>query len=139
VDKGHSVVILDNISTGYRKNVPTSPRVGLVEGDIRDAATVKSAAQGAQVIFHLAASVGNQRSINDPVTDSMVNILGTLNVLEAAGVRVGVRYAPPRKGDVRHSKADISAAQGDFGFAPQVDLVKGLKEYMTWIRAEASS
>jgi len=289
VEKGHSVVILDNLSTGYSNNVPISPRVKLVRGDIRDAATVKSAANGAQVIFHLAASVGNQRSINDPMTDSMVNILGTLNVLEAArsagarkvvysssaaifgelrylpikedhpvepdsfygvsklggekhslcyhniynleviclryfnvygvnqrydaygnvipifarelltgqplkiygdgeqtrdfinvldvaranlqaaeadgvsgafnlgsgnsitinqlavmmqeaaGTRVSVQHVPPRKGDVRHSRADISAVQSAVGFAPRVNLPEGLKEYVAWVQTEAFS
>ena len=49
-----------------------------------------TAVEGNEVIFHLAASVGNKRSIDDPVTDAEVNVLGTLNVLEAA-LNKGVR------------------------------------------------
>jgi UDP-glucose 4-epimerase len=283
LDEGHSVVVLDNFSSGYRVNVPTFPQVRLIEGDIRDAPTVMSAAAGAEVIFHLAASVGNLRSINDPLTDSMVNVVGTLNVLaaaravgarkivysssaaifgelcylpikedhpaepdspygvsklaaeklclvynklygmhnvclryfnvygpnqrydaygnvipifanrvlkrqpltifgdgeqtrdfvnvrdvaaaniqaaatpglggvfnigsgtritinklaklvqDAAGVQVGTQYGPPRKGDVRDSLADISAASRMFGFVPKVGMEEGLREYMSWI------
>jgi UDP-glucose 4-epimerase len=51
---------------------------------------VLRAADGAEVILHLAASVGNQRSLADPRSDTMVNAIGTLNVLEAARA-VGAR------------------------------------------------
>jgi UDP-glucose 4-epimerase len=43
-----------------------------------------------EVVFHLAASVGNQRSIEQPLNDAEINVLGTLNILEAAR-REGVR------------------------------------------------
>jgi UDP-glucose 4-epimerase len=63
----------------------------------------------------------------------------TINALarmmqNAAGREVGVQYAPPRKGDVRDSLADIRAARQAFGFAPLVGLEDGLKEYMEWAR-----
>jgi len=282
LELGHEPVVLDNLSSGYRDNL--LPGVTFVEGDVRDKATVEQAMAGCQVVFHLAASVGNTRSIEHPITDSEVNVLGTLNVLEAArahgiervvfsssagifgelktlpiaedhpqdpdspygvsklaaeklclvynklygmrniclryfnvygphqrydaygnvipifanriikgqpltifgdgeqtrdfvnardvaeaniraalagdvrgvfniasgtritinalaeliqevaGCRVGVQYAPPRKGDVRHSLADIRAAREAFGFAPTVGLEEGLAEYIAWAR-----
>jgi UDP-glucose 4-epimerase len=61
-----------------------------VEGDIRDGAAVAKAMEGAGVVFHLAASVGNKRSIDNPIVDAEVNVMGTLRVLEAAR-RAGVR------------------------------------------------
>jgi len=82
LELGHEPVALDNISSGYRENLV--PRVPFVEGDTRDAAVVTEAVQGCEVVFHLAASVGNARSIADPQTDSAINVIGTLNVLEAA-------------------------------------------------------
>ncbi len=57
---------------------------------MRDAAAVRDALAGAEVVFHLAASVGNKRSIDDPITDAETNVIGTLQVLEAAR-REGVR------------------------------------------------
>jgi UDP-glucose 4-epimerase len=78
----HEVVILDNVSSGYRENLAAD--AAFVEADVRDAEAVRSAAEGCAVIFHLAASVGNTRSIEHPVDDSTVNLIGTLNVLEAA-------------------------------------------------------
>ena len=82
LEQGHEPVVFDKISSGYRENLV--PGVRFVEGDVRDAAAVAEAAQGCEVVLHLAASVGNARSIADPQTDSAINVVGTLNVLEAA-------------------------------------------------------
>jgi UDP-glucose 4-epimerase len=88
--EGHSVTVLDNLTSGYRRNLDALPQAEFIEGDIRDGALVERAAAGAEVIFHLAASVGNTRSIENPIEDSEVNVLGTLRVLEAAR-KVGAR------------------------------------------------
>jgi UDP-glucose 4-epimerase len=82
-ETGADVVVLDNLSSGHRENLATLP-VELVEGDIRDPAAVRRAMTGCDTVFHLAASVGNARSIDDPIQDSEINVLGTLRVLEAA-------------------------------------------------------
>ena len=285
VEEGYDVVALDNLSTGYPENLKELKRVRLVEADVRDEGAVNRAMDGVEVVFHLAASVGNTRSIENPLDDSDINVLGTLRVLEAArlsGVRkivctssaaifgelkhlpiredhpcepdtpygvsklaeekhclayaklyeleavclryfnvyglnqrydaygnvipifahlllhgksltiygdgeqtrdfVNVRdvaranlqaaqtrgasgafnvasgeaitvnqlvallreasgidpkleYGPPRKGDVRHSRADISAARIAFGYSPSVELAPGLAEYIDWARS----
>ena len=281
-EKGHDVVVLDNYSSGYRENLAPFPQARLAEGDVRDERVLRDAAAGCEVLFHLAASVGNVRSIEHPIEDSDINVLGTLRVLEAArhhgarkvvfsssagifgelktvpiredhpaepdspygasklgaeklclayaklyplecvclryfnvygvnqrydaygnvipifahralrrqplvvygdgeqtrdfvnvrdvamanfragmapgvsgafniasgtrvtinaltallaeagGLAVTVEHAAPRKGDVRHSLADVSAARAAFGFDPNVPLESGLREYMTW-------
>ena len=82
--EGHDLVVLDNVSSGYRENLAPFPRARIVEADVRDERAVAEAAAGCEVIFHLAASVGNVRSIEHPIEDSEVNVLGTLRVLEAA-------------------------------------------------------
>jgi UDP-glucose 4-epimerase len=84
VARGCDVTVLDNLSSGYRSNLDPFPAVRVVEGDIRDAAAVDDAIEGASVVFHLAASVGNKRSIDCPLLDAETNVLGTLRVLEAA-------------------------------------------------------
>jgi len=86
----HEVTVLDNLLSGYRCNLDPFPKVRFVEGDVRDEAAVADAIQGAEVVFHLAASVGNKRSIDHPITDAEINVIGTLRVLEAAR-RNGVR------------------------------------------------
>ena len=102
LDEGHQVAVLDNLQSGYRKNLDPFPQVQFVEGDVRDAKAVAQCTAGAEVIFHLAASVGNTRSIENPIEDSQINVLGTLNVLEAA-----------RHGGVR--KVVFSSSAGIFG------------------------
>ena len=281
LELGHAPVVLDDLSSGYRQNL--IPGVRFVETDVRDGDAVAHAAKGCQVILHLAASVGNKRSLDHPLVDAAINILGTLNALESArlngidrvvfsssagifgelktlpiaenhpqdpdspygvsklaaekmclvynkvygmhnvclryfnvfgphqrydaygnvipifaqrvlkhealtiygdgeqtrdfvnvrdvvdaniqaaltsgvqggfnigsgtritinelvrliqevaGIQAGVVFAPPRSGDVRHSLADIRAAQAAFGFKPQVALEQGLAEYWRWI------
>ncbi|MHB1016859.1 MAG: NAD-dependent epimerase/dehydratase family protein [Coriobacteriia bacterium] len=82
LDEGHEVVVLDDISSGYEENL--HPAAEFVRGDVSLPGVAARAAAGCDVIFHLAASVGNTRSIDDPVRDSQINVIGTLNVLEAA-------------------------------------------------------
>jgi len=84
LDNGHDVTVLDNLSSGYRQNLAPFPQIRFVEGDVRDTQAVDLAVAGAEIIFHLAASVGNTRSIENPILDSEINVIGTLNVLEAA-------------------------------------------------------
>jgi UDP-glucose 4-epimerase len=84
VAAGCDVTVLDNLSSGYRSNLDPYPEVRFIEGDIRDQDAVDAAVQGAEVVFHLAASVGNKRSIDDPIADAEINVLGTLRMLDAA-------------------------------------------------------
>jgi UDP-glucose 4-epimerase len=79
---GHEPVVFDDLSSGYQENL--LPGVAFYHNDVRDQKSLAQAAKGCQVILHLAASVGNKRSIDHPVHDAEVNLLGTLNVLEVA-------------------------------------------------------
>jgi UDP-glucose 4-epimerase len=76
--------------SGHAANLAPFPDVEFMHNDIRDAEAVDSAVRGCEVVFHLAASVGNKRSIDFPVDDAEINVIGTLRVLEAAR-RNGVR------------------------------------------------
>lgn len=80
--EGHTVVVLDDVSSGYVENL--DPATEFVRGDVSAPGVAARAASGCDVVFHLAASVGNTRSIDNPVRDSEINVIGTLNVLEAA-------------------------------------------------------
>jgi len=57
---------------------------------------------------------------------------------EASGIEPSIKHEPPRKGDVRNSRADISAAAGAFRYQPAVNLLEGLTEYMGWARTNLS-
>jgi UDP-glucose 4-epimerase len=80
---GAQVIILDDLSSGVRWNVPSLPGVLFVEGDILDEVKLKRVFfERPQIVFHLAAFFANQNSVDHPERDLMVNGLGTLRLLE---------------------------------------------------------
>jgi len=81
---GNSIIVLDNFISGYKTNLSPYSEVQIIEGDVRDPGAVEKAMKGVDVVFHLAASVGNKRSIDNPLADASVNVLGTIQVLETA-------------------------------------------------------
>ncbi len=85
LQRGHTVRVLDNFSTGTRKNLEGfQGKVEILEGDLRDAETVKTAVRDVEHIFHLAAFVSVPQSMSDPETCFAVNVGGTVTLLEAA-------------------------------------------------------
>lgn len=79
---GWAVHIIDNLATGKRENIP--PDATFHELDIRDAKAAEVlAAVKPNVLTHLAAQMDVRRSVEDPVYDASVNVLGSLNLLEA--------------------------------------------------------
>lgn len=82
VRRGDEVVVLDDLSSGSRANVPREAR--LVEGSVTDLATVLAAADGVDAIQHLAALAAVQQCLAEPARAHAVNAGGTVNVLEAA-------------------------------------------------------
>jgi UDP-glucose 4-epimerase len=86
---GWDVHVLDDLSTGRRENL--DPRVTLHENDICSAAAASLIEQGGfDAILHLAAQIDVRRSVADPLYDATVNIVGTVNILDAL-VRAGAR------------------------------------------------
>jgi UDP-glucose 4-epimerase len=112
---GHQVIALDDLSTGRSANLEyarhrygTSERhFTFIEGDVLapELASVV-AAQRPHVVFHLAAQANLQASVADPQRDARINVLGTINVLEACRLAEvpklvyaasgGSRYGAPR-------------------------------------------
>jgi UDP-N-acetylglucosamine/UDP-N-acetylgalactosamine 4-epimerase len=88
INKGYNVTCLDNLSTGFLKNIEelmsSNNKFEFIEGDIRDLETCKSAVKGCDFVFHQAALGSVPRSINDPIQTNDVNISGFLNMLVAA-------------------------------------------------------
>jgi UDP-glucose 4-epimerase len=80
--RGEDVVVLDNLSSGKRGNLPDG--VELVEQDIRDGLGDLFTRVKPTVCFHLAAQIDVRVSVSQPDFDADVNILGTVRVLEAA-------------------------------------------------------
>jgi len=119
---GHSVCVVDDLSTGSAANVPSDARFQRV--DICDLASLREvfAAFRPEVVFHAAAQTDVRRSTREPDFDARVNVLGGLNVLRAA-VAVGARrivYASSAAvyGDPRHlpvSEADPPHPISEYG------------------------
>lgn len=87
IKQGQEVRVLDNFATGKRENILPllkHSNLTLIEGDLRSFHIVRDAVKGTDFILHQGALPSVPRSINDPITTNDVNILGTLNVLEAA-------------------------------------------------------
>ncbi|MBM3301487.1 MAG: NAD-dependent epimerase/dehydratase family protein, partial [Deltaproteobacteria bacterium] len=121
--KGYRVRVLDNFSTGKRENlaflgngsISAGRDFEVIEGDIRDPATVDRAATGVEEIFHQAALGSVPRSVEDPATTHSVNGNGTLNVFVAA-----------RNRDVRRVVyASSSAVYGDSMVLPRREGSEG--------------
>ncbi|MBL1080243.1 NAD-dependent epimerase/dehydratase family protein [Nocardia sp. 2] len=89
--EGHTVTVLDDFSTGRPDRLPATI-TGLHTVDVADAAAVTDALRldHPEVVFHLAAQISVRASVADPQADATDNILGTLNVCEAART-VGAR------------------------------------------------
>ncbi|MFZ1705211.1 MAG: SDR family oxidoreductase [Saprospiraceae bacterium] len=83
----HKVRVLDNLETGFLKNIAPfipNPKFEFLEGDIRDYNMCLKACEGIHLISHQAALGSVPRSIKDPLTTNDVNITGTLNIFNAA-------------------------------------------------------
>lgn len=87
LNNGHKVTVMDNLSTGYKKNIESflsNSNFKFVEGDIRDIDTCHSVCSGVDYVLHQAALGSVPRSIVDPITTNAVNIGGFINMLIAA-------------------------------------------------------
>ena len=87
VERGHDVVVLDNMWRGRRWHLQShldGGAVRLVEGDIRDEATVATVMRGVDLVYHLAAQSNVMGAIQDGSYSFTTNVVGTYNVLSAA-------------------------------------------------------
>ena len=94
--RNEKVRILDNFSTGKRENITRIKNIlenennndlnnlDVVEGNIRSYHIVREAVEGVDFILHQAALPSVPRSVKDPLTSNEVNVVGTLNILNAA-------------------------------------------------------
>jgi UDP-glucose 4-epimerase len=84
VERSHDVSVIDDLSSGKREQV--NPRARFHLADLRDAKAVAGIIEREQpeVIYHLAAQMDVRRSVADPAFDAQVNLVGLLNLMEAA-------------------------------------------------------
>ena len=105
VGEGYTVHVIDNLSTGNKKNI--NPRAVFHKADICAFESIAPLFQGAEYVFHTAALARVQPSIQNPRQSNQINITGTLNVLLAAR-------------DAKVKKVIYSASSSAYGSQPVV-------------------
>src|SRR4051795_12594361 len=117
LDRGDEVTVVDDLSTGRVENLDGARRRGIAfhECDITDAGRLRTKFSGTRpdIVFHLAAQIDVRKSIEDPAWDAGVNVVGTINVLEAsrlAGVR---RVVNTSTGGAIYGEADVMPTPED--------------------------
>lgn len=112
LEEGSSVTVLDDLSTGKRENVPL--RATLVQESICSRAAAELVLDGQfDVIVHCAAQMDVRKSVADPMRDALINITGTLNLMEA------LRIAPKRARVIFTSTGGV--LYGEFTTPPNVE------------------
>jgi len=104
---GHAVAVLDDLSSGCRTNLPAG--VPLHVADIADAEAVERAfaAERPDAVCHQAAQMSVSRSVREPAFDARVNVLGLVNVLDAAVRHRAQRFVFASSGGVLYG--DVTA------------------------------
>ncbi len=115
---GHKVKCLDNFSTGKRDNIEMfsdNPNCSIIEGDIRDFDTCVEACKDVKYVLHQAAWGSVPKSIRMPLEYGQINIMGTLNMMEAAR----------QNGVVKFVYASSSSVYGDEPTLPKKEGTEG--------------
>jgi UDP-glucose 4-epimerase len=122
LERGDEVVIVDNISTGKRENIESALAAGarLVEADIRDGQALTDLFEEVrpEVVFHFAAQIDVRKSVADTPLDATINVIGTINVLEAAKA-VGARVVNSSTGGAIYGEGRIIPAPEDHPAEPE--------------------
>ena len=134
LERGRTVTVLDDLSTGKQQNVAAhrdDPRFHFVRGDINDATTVDRLVGGADIVYHLAAAVGVKNIVRDPLNAVLTNVRGTENVLASAhrhGATVLVA-----------STSEIYGKSPDAPFREESDRVLGPTSVHRWSYSTAKA
>jgi UDP-glucose 4-epimerase len=135
--EGHRVISVDDLETGRIANLAEARGYGkdftFFNMDVRaDGLEPLFERHRPEVVFHLAAQSGVRPSLEDPVKDASINLMGTLNVLECA-VKVGVRkivyaasggtlYGEPKRLPAKETTAQGSHPLSPYGISKKVVL-----------------
>ena len=116
VKRGHQVRVVDDFSTGKKKNIASFlDAIELIEGNIRDTKVCKRVVEGMDFVLHHAALTSVPYSIENPLLTNEINIKGTLNLLLAS------REAKVR----RFVFASSAAVYGDDPYLPKKEEMAG--------------
>ena len=110
--RGARVTVIDNLSTGRIENLPDPASVALVQEDINEVPDLDSLLSGVNFVFHLAAQVGNIKSLEQPESDARTNVLGSVRLYHAC-----------RRAQI--SKLVYASSSAIFGEAETIPIAEG--------------
>jgi nucleoside-diphosphate-sugar epimerase len=114
VERGETVRVLDNFSTGKWENIePWLHKVEMVQGSVEDPEICKKAVEGVEFVLHQAALCSVPRSVENPVATNATNVTGTVNML----------WASKEGGSRRFVCAGSSSVYGDSEVLPKVETM----------------
>ena len=117
LDAGAAVRVVDNLSTGFHRNLTEIlDRIDFIEDDIADRGVCDAAVDGVDTVYHVAALPSVPRSMADPIGTHNSNVNATLHLLEA-GRQAGVR---------RFVYSSSSSAYGDTAVMPKSESAEPL-------------
>jgi len=120
LQQGHSVTILDDLSTGSISNIEhlkPNPAFRHIIGTIMNSPLLSELVDGCEVVFHLAAAVGVRLIVESPVSTIELNVRGTEKVLECANKK--------RRKVILASTSEVYGKSRKFPFHEDDDLVLG--------------
>ncbi len=130
LDLGHDVAVLDNFSTGLKRNLVhfrKNRKFRCVEGDVRDRHTVEPLIRESDVIFNLAASVGVRQIMTNPIESIENNIFICSNVLKFSNEF--------QKRVFLFSTSEVYGKSKCFPFSEETDVVLGSYDKLRWCYA----
>ena len=119
IAEGTPVRVFDSLIAGFREVVP--PEAEFQLGDLRDPAAVAKACEGVDVVFHQAALRSVAKSVDEPLITEECNVMGTLNLLNAAE-QAGVRR-------IVYAASSSAYGEGIEGLNRETDAVNPLSPY----------
>ncbi len=127
--RGDRVTVVDNFSSGRRSNLAGAEEAGALvhEADVRDAGALASifAVAHPEVVFHLAAQIDVRHSVENPTDDARANVLGTIEVLEAARVAGARRVVNTSTGGGLYGDASVLPTPEDHPIKPLAPYGQG--------------
>ena len=109
IARGDEVHVLDDLSAGKRENMRAGAELHV--GDIRDPTAVFDAVRP-EIVFHLAAQASVSVSVSNPQLDASINVIGTVQVLEAARAH-GAQVVFSSTGGAIYGECERPAREGD--------------------------
>jgi UDP-glucose 4-epimerase len=134
IAEGREVTVLDDMSTGSERNLAghvSNPRLRLVHGSILDASLVDQLVGASPLVFHLAAAVGVQHIMDDPLGSLLTNVNGTEHVL-ATAARHGSRV-------LLASTSEVYGRSHQIPFRESGDRILGPTSVHRWSYATAKA